>query len=147
MKILVDADACPVKEIIIDISIELDIQTIMVASLSHRIEAGEGVRVIRVDNSSQEADMAIINRAESGDVVVTDDYGLAALVLGKGGYPISFRGRPFTDKNIEPLLEARHRRAKERRAGSKTSGPRPFSQADRRAFSSGLRSLLMKHIK
>ena len=142
LHIYVDADACPVKDEVIDISTQLSISTIMVASLSHRLEVREGVGVVTVDNSFQEADMAIINRTERGDVVVTDDYGLASLVLGKGGHPISFRGRPFTDRNIAPLLEARHLKAKERRAGLKTRGPRRFSQSDREAFTRGVKALV-----
>jgi len=146
MKIVVDADACPVKDVIVDISAELGLPLLMVASLSHTIDVPEGVGVVTVDSSYQATDMAIINRAQAGDVVVTDDYGLASLSLGKGAHPISYRGRLFTHENIGPLLEARHLKSKERRAGLKSRGPRRFSPEDKRAFSSNLRALLIRII-
>lgn len=139
MKIIVDADACPVKEIIISLGIERNVPVEMVASFNHQINGGPGVRVIITDTGPDAADYIIANRVEAGDIVVTQDFGLAALVLGKQGKALSPRGLIFTGENINGLLMQRYVSAKVRRGGGKTKGPASFTEKDRDNF---LKSLL-----
>ncbi|MGI6686596.1 MAG: YaiI/YqxD family protein [Bacillota bacterium] len=139
MKIIVDADACPVKEIIISLGIERNVPVEMVASFNHQINGGPGVRVIITDTGPDAADYIIANRVEAGDIVVTQDFGLAALVLGKKGKALSPRGLIFTGENINGLLMQRYVSAKVRRGGGKTKGPASFTEKDRDNF---LKSLL-----
>lgn len=142
MKILVDADACPVKEVIISVGREKNIPVEMVASFNHQISEGTGVKVIVTDTGPDAADYVIANRVQEQDIVVTQDYGLAALVLGRKGRALSPRGLIYTGENINSLLMQRHISAKMRRGGGKTKGPSAFSQEDRNNFLEALRQLL-----
>lgn len=143
-KILVDADSCPVKDIIIEEALKNAICVIMVASISHRIVYQEPeVSVITVDNVPQAADIAVLNNISSGDIVVTGDYGLASVVLSKNVTPLSPRGFVYTTDNIDRLLLQRHIDAKIRRSGGRTKGPKAFNAEDRKQFRQALRKLLL----
>ena len=109
MKILVDADACPVKEIIVDAAKKYALEVYMVTDDSHVLfYSEEFVHVITVDQGADHADLAIANRTEAGDVCITADYGLAALILGKRAIPIHPNGFFYTTENIERMLFERH---------------------------------------
>ncbi|SJZ71676.1 YaiI/YqxD family protein [Selenihalanaerobacter shriftii] len=145
MKILVDADACPVKDLIIEIAAKVNYQVTLVSSVSHwsnSIDNNELVKYIVVDNLPEAADMKIINLANCGDVVITQDYGLAAMLLGKEVKVLSPRGKLFTDENINYLLSKRHHSAKLRRSGNKTKGPSKYSKSDRKRFERVLKEII-----
>jgi len=82
----------------------------------------------------QAADIAVANRARPGDVVVTQDWGLAALVLGRGCRAISPAGHTYRPETIDMLLEERHVKARVRRSGGRTRGPRPRTAEDEARF-------------
>lgn len=135
LKIIIDADSCPVKDIVFKVAKQTLTPVLVVASIAHQMnEIGPGVTVVTVDNVPQAADMEIINRARAHDIVVTGDYGLAALVLGKGAAALSPRGFVYSQENIDMLLERRHMEAKVRRSGGKTRGPKAFTIDDKRKF-------------
>ncbi|MBO8168855.1 MAG: DUF188 domain-containing protein [Thermoanaerobacteraceae bacterium] len=143
-KIIVDGDACPavIKQEIVDIAGNYDIPVVFVVSISHDIWPA-GAEVVRVDNLPEAVDMAVANRVSGGDIVVTQDYGLAALVLAKGARCLSPRGLVYTEENIDGLLFRRHLSAVQRRSGrARIKGPRAFSKADCRNFSHKLRQLI-----
>jgi len=144
MKVLVDADACPVKDLIIKLGTKTTYQLIMVSSVAHwsKQTKNEEVDYITVDNRPEAADMKIINLANTSDIVVTQDYGLAALLLGKGVKVLSPRGKLFTEANINYLLSRRHQTAKLRRAGGRSKGPSKYSEADRERFENNFKKLL-----
>lgn len=145
--IIVDADSCPVKDIIYSVAREKRIPVILIASISHVISVSEGdITLVTVDNIPQAADIAIINRTRDCDIVITGDYGLAAAVLSKKATPLSPRGRVFSSENIDSLLMQRHIDAKIRRSGGRTKGPRAFTSADRQLFESALRKLIMNRL-
>jgi uncharacterized protein YaiI (UPF0178 family) len=100
------------------------------------------VKQIIVDSLPQAVDIAIVNRVEIGDVVVTQDYGLAALVLGKKGKAISPRGYFFNDGNIDRLLQKRHIHHEARKAGVRMKGPKKQSAKDKKRFRQNFRHLL-----
>ena len=108
MKIFVDADACPVKEAIVEIARKNKVDVVFVVSTAGYFDRGWDAEKVLVDSLPQAVDIAIINRVEAGDVVVTQDYGLAALVLGKHGKAISPRGYIFNDRNIDRVLQQKH---------------------------------------
>lgn len=143
MRIVVDGDSCPVKEEITHIAREFAVSVLMVASFDHLLRETDGVQVVRVDRSSQSADLFIANHINAGDIVITQDYGLAALVLAKSCSVLSPRGESYHPGNIEYLLERRHFQAKARRAGHHSKGPRPFTTQDRLAFQQKLTKLLL----
>lgn len=142
MKVLIDGDACPVKAEAIAISRRHHILVVLVANIHHHLEQEPGVEVLQVDADAEAADLVIANQTQRGDVVVTQDFGLAALALGKGARAISPRGSFYTQRNIEGLLHQRHVARKLRRRGHHTKGPKPFTQEDREKFASALESLI-----
>jgi uncharacterized protein YaiI (UPF0178 family) len=141
-KIIVDADACPVKPEIVKAAAPFAVQVIMVASFDHRLAPMEGVQIVQVDRSDQSADLYIANRIAAGDILVTQDFGLAALALGKKAIALSNRGQQYTDRTIDFLLDRRHEQAKQRRGGKHSKGPRPFTDEDRHFFLQTLTKVL-----
>ncbi len=119
MRILVDADACPVKNIIEEVAKQYKIEVLMVSNHHHGIKSSYA-QVLMVDSYSQSVDIAIVNRAVAGDIIVTQDYGLAAMVLEKGIGAIHPGGKIFTKENIDGLLMQRYVNQKAREARSKT---------------------------
>ncbi|MFC6227337.1 YaiI/YqxD family protein [Paenibacillus allorhizosphaerae] len=142
MKIIVDADACPVKPEIIRAAADFGIGVRMVASFDHRLQPAEGVEIVQVDRSDQSVDLYIANHIKPGDVLVTQDFGLAALALGKRALAMSNRGQLYNDLTIDFLLERRHEQAKQRRGGKHTKGPRAFTDEDRVFFLQSLTKVL-----
>jgi uncharacterized protein YaiI (UPF0178 family) len=144
MRIFVDADACPVKDSVIEVAKKNEIPIYMVCSLSHVSHFGDGVESIIVDNVSEAADMAIVNKTKKGDLVITQDYGLAAMVLGKKCLALHHNGFMYTNDNIEELLFKRHLHSKIRRGGGKHKGPKAFTQEDRDRFKELLITVVKK---
>jgi len=143
MRIVVDADACPVKSEIVEVANEFNIPVRMVASFDHRLAPVEGVEMVQVDRSSESADLYIANHIKAGDLVITQDFGLACLVLAKHALVLSFRGEQYTEGNIDYLLERRAESAKRRRQGLKTKGPKALFQANRKVFQQKMTKVLL----
>lgn len=143
MRMIVDADACPVKKEIVAASEAFDADVVFVASYAHELrEDGARVSIVQVDLSDQSADLYIANHLSSGDILITGDFGLAALGLAKGAYVMSPAGHRFTNHNIDSLLERRHIQAKWRRRGHYGKGPKPFTDQQRNEFLQSLTKLL-----
>jgi len=143
LKIIVDADACPkaVLQICIKVALKFDIPVWTVASFNHNIESDHHVVV---GNASQEADIRVMNLAMSGDVAVTQDWGLAAMLLGKGVKCLTPHGREFSTNSIAFLLEEREAKAKFRRGGGRTKGPQKRIAEDDRKFEDCLQDILSR---
>jgi len=141
MKILVDADACPVKEIIVRLAKERCISVTMLTDTSHRLNDGYS-KVITVDKQADSVDFTLIGLLAREDIVVTQDYGLAAMVLGKGAKAVNQNGLEYTDENIDRLLMERHLGAKVRRGGGRTKGPAKRTKADNVQFEAVFSGLL-----
>ena len=143
MKILIDADACPrsVLQICIRLGRKYNIPVWTVASFNHHIESDHP---IVVGDDFQEADMKIMNLTEAGDVIVTGDWGLAAMVMGKGAKSLNPTGREFHPEKIEFLLEEREVKAKFRRGGGRTRGPKKRTLVEDRRFESCLEKILLR---
>lgn len=118
MKILVDADACPVKDIIEDIAKKFQVPVLMLIDTSHILNSDYS-EIILVSKAPDAVDIALINRTTKGDIVVTQDYGVAAMALGKGAYAIHPGGKVYTDYNIDILLMERDIARKARRSGER----------------------------
>ena len=136
MKIIVDADACPVKDIIFKETKYKDIPVILVSSISHfsNQDVPAHVETIYVDAGRDAADFRIVALASKEDIVVTQDYGLASLLLPKGTRVLHHKGFEYDDMNIDHLLNTRHISAAIRQGGGRTKGPKPFSKEDQQAF-------------
>ncbi len=143
MKILVDADACPVKRIIEKIASELKIPVIMVIDTSHILQSDYS-EIIQVSKAPEAVDIALINRTIAGDIVVTQDYGVASMALGKKAYAINQNGRYYTEDNIDRLMFERHLAKKQRRAGNKTSSIKKRTKENDSHFEESFLQLCLK---
>ena len=114
MKIFVDADGCPVVNIAIDIAKEYGLEIVVVKNYAHEI-FNSYAKIVSVDISQDSADFYIVNRIEKNDIIITQDYGLAALCLSKEAFPINQNGLIFSEKNIDGMLNRRHIHGKLRR--------------------------------
>jgi len=121
MKILIDADGCPVVDISIKIAAEYNLDCVIICDTSHIFDK-TGATTITVSKGNDSVDFALVNTLFPGDVAVTQDYGLAAMCLAKRAVPISQDGMIYTDDNIDALLNMRHMSQKARMSRSKIRG-------------------------
>ncbi|MDD3224523.1 MAG: YaiI/YqxD family protein [Clostridium sp.] len=129
MRIIVDADACPGKDLIEKAAKEHEIEVIMYCDINHVLKSDYS-KIIYADSGFQSVDMKIANAVVKEDIVVTQDFGVAAMVLPKGAFAVSPKGYIYTNENIERLLFERHLSAKARRGGKKTSNPKKRNEKD-----------------
>lgn len=141
VKLIIDADACPrgALEICRRLGRTFDVPVWTVASFNHRIASD---RHIVVGNAPEETDIAIANATQEGDVVVTQDWGLAALVLGRKARALSPDGRVYRPETMSFLLEERALKSRIRRGGGRTKGPRRRTEADDRRLETILTRIL-----
>jgi len=149
MKILVDGDACPVTSLIEKTAARYGVGVVFFHSICHCSSDfnDSAMEKIMVDNVSQAVDMAIINKASKGDIVVTGDFGLASLALGKKSQAISFSGMIFNEDNINRLLFERHVSGIVRRSGGRTKGPAKRTDRDNKSFEKSLSFLISQNMK
>jgi uncharacterized protein YaiI (UPF0178 family) len=141
MQILVDADACPVKQTIVRLAKQRNIPVTMLIDTSHELNDGYS-RIIIVDKQTDSVDYALMDLLTREDIVVTQDFGLAAMVLGKGAKAVNQNGMVFTDANMDKLLMERHIGQKIRRGGGRTKGPSKRSKEDDARFETAFEKLL-----
>lgn len=141
MKVLIDADACPVVNIAVSLCKESGIECILICDTAHRMERS-GAATIVIDKGADSADFALANRVEKGDIIVTQDYGLASMCLAKGGRVLHQDGWEYTQWNIDALLFERHEARKFRTSGGRTKGPKKRTSAQDQAFSAAFSKLL-----
>ncbi|MFJ8245521.1 YaiI/YqxD family protein [Peribacillus asahii] len=139
--IYVDADACPVKKEILDAASLFKVNVTFVASYKNMMSNPEG-KWVYVDADKEAADLYIVNAVKKGDIVITNDIGLAGTLLPKVVYVLSSKGKEYTEENISMLLDMRYLSAKMRRAGKHTKGPKAFSKEDRIKFAQVLAKIL-----
>ena len=155
--LFIDADACPVTREALDTARRAGWPVVIAGNSTQNLERrirrddprdpeharrGFWVGVLDVSVGADSADFAIVARLSAGDVVVTQDIGLASMVLGRGAAAISVRGHVFRKETIAMELFVRHEEKKVRRAGGRTRGPAAFSSEDRRRFRENLTRLL-----
>lgn len=116
MKIIIDGDGCPGIPFIEKAAKEENAELVVYATIDHNIKLNYG-KVKKVDAGYQSVDMYVMNEAKKGDIVISQDFGVAAMVLGKKAFAISPKGMIFDDSNIERLLFERHLSQKARKAG------------------------------
>jgi uncharacterized protein YaiI (UPF0178 family) len=148
MQIWVDADACPVviKEILFRAADRKQIVTTLVANQLIRVPGSKFIRSVQVPAGFDVADAEIVRLLAPGDLVVTADIPLAALVLEKGGYALNPRGEFYTPDNIAQQLSMRAFMEELRSGGVDTGGPAPFGQADRQQFANQLDKHLRRYV-
>ena len=140
MHIWVDADACPavIKDILFRVAERLQLNVTLVANQLMRVPGSRFVRALQVPAGADAADAEIVERVSPGDIVVTGDIPLAALVLEKGGLPLNPRGDWYTKDTIAQQLSMRAFMEELRGSGVDTGGPAAFNHADRQSFANAL---------
>ena len=129
MRIIVDGDACPGISIIENIAKQYKLDLILYCDINHYINLDYG-EVKVVDSGFQSVDMYILNVCREKDIIITQDYGVAAICLSKKSYVINPKGYYYNEENIDRLLEERHISQKIRRAGGKTNNPKKRTKDD-----------------
>lgn len=145
MKIFVDADACPVIDIVEDIATKYNIPVTLLCDTNH-VLTSDYSEVIVVSAGADAVDYKLISICHRGDIVVTQDYGVAAMALGKGAFAIHQSGKWYTNENIDQMLMERHLNKKARRALSRNhiKGPRKRTDEDDQRFAESFEKLLRK---
>lgn len=146
MNIWVDADACPVviKEILYRVAVRTKIPLTLVANQMLRVPPSPWIKALQVPSGFDVADQRIVQEAVAGDVVVTADVPLAALVVAKGAVVIDPRGELVDHRNIQERLSMRNFMESLRSSGVETGGPAALSASDRQAFANQLDRLLAR---
>lgn len=139
MRLFVDADACPVVPQCLEEAGRAGVPVTLVCDQAHRMER-PGAETVTVSQGADSADFALVNRVQPGDVVVTQDYGLAAMCLARRARVLHQDGHEYTPENIDGLLAFHHEARKLRRAGGRTRGPAKRTPAQDEAF----RALLVR---
>lgn len=144
MQIFVDADACPVVDIVEAIAEKYIIPATLLCDTNHVLYSDYS-EVIVVGAGADAVDYKLISICHKGDIVVSQDYGVAAMALGKGAYAIHQSGKLYTDENIDRMLMERHLNKKARRASSKNhiKGPRKRTNEDDECFAQSFEKLVL----
>ena len=146
MKVLIDADACPVVDITVRLCKEFHIPCLLLCDTAHQMHR-DGAQTLVFDKGADSVDFALVNRADTGDLVITQDYGVASMCLAKGARILHQDGWEYTEYNISGLMEQRHAAKKFRAAGGRTKGPAKRTSAQDKAFADSLRFLLQQSVQ
>lgn len=157
MTLFIDADACPVTADALAVARRAHVPVVIAGNTTQNLErhirasdprdaaharSGFWVDTLAVSCGADSADFAIVEQLQPGDVLVTQDIGLAGMALGRGAKAIGVRGRVYSQATIDMDLYLRHEEKKVRRAGGRTKGPAAFEDRDRRRFVENLEGLL-----
>lgn len=139
--IIIDADGCPVVRKTAEIAAEFEFRCVIVADSAH-IFSSDKAEVVIVSQGADSADFYIVNHIEAGDLVVTQDYGLAAMCMAKKAVIVNQDGKIYDDKNIDGLLSSRAINKKARRQGKHIKGPSKRTEEQNVRFEKTLRRIL-----
>lgn len=142
MTILIDGDGCPVIDLTIKIAAAHKIDCIILCDTSHVFEK-IGAKTITVSKGTDSVDYALVNMVRAGDIVITQDYGLAAMCLAKRAIVINQNGMVYSDSNIDALLNERHTAKQIRMAGGRLKGNSKRTPEQNIAFEKALSKLVV----
>ena len=145
MKLLIDADACPVVDEALALAVRYQVPVVLVCDAAHEMQR-DGAQTITVCKGADSADFRLVNLIASGDVVVTQDYGLAAMCMARRARVLNQNGMEYTDDNMDALLLQRHTSAKLRRGGVRLKGPAKRENSQDAAFLATLRRIFQETI-
>jgi len=141
MGILIDADACPVVDITLELCRKYSISCLLLCDTAHELHRA-GAQTLIFDKGADSVDLAIANRAKPGDLVITQDYGLASLCLAKGARVLHQDGWEYTQYNIQALLFQRSESRRYRAGGGRIKGPAKRTKAQDQSFAAALEAYL-----
>ena len=145
MRILIDADGCPVVNETIKVAHKFNLESIIFCDTSHNFDE-KNIKVIVVSKGIDAVDFAILNNIEKGDIVITQDYGLASLVHSRNSYAINQSGMVYTNENIGELLYSRYISKKMRNSGARIKGPKKRDKSQDIIFKENLEKLILNII-
>lgn len=145
MRIYIDADACPVVRQTEIIAEKYNVPVTLICDTNHLLNSMYSEIVI-ADAGADSVDIVLVNKCGKGDIVVSQDYGVAAMALGKGAFPIHQNGKWYTNDNIDELLMQRHMAKTVRRSHKKShlKGPKKRREEDNQRYMESLEKLIIK---
>lgn len=144
MRILIDADGCPVVDLTVRLAVKHGRECIILCDTAHEFNR-EGAKTMVVEKGADSVDFKIVNLVAKGDIVVTQDYGLAAMCLAREAIPLSQNGMIYNEKNIDQFLFTRYVSKKIRNAGGRMKGPSKRTTEQDKAFEAALEKLLSEN--
>lgn len=149
MRLVIDGDGSPVKDEVVELGRKYGLPVLIVTSVDHFTtkEYPDFLTFIYVDKGADGADYRIVKEIKENDMVITQDYGLASLLLGKKVRIFHHNGKEYLPETIDSLLTQRYIGGQMRKAGKRTKGPKPFTKADREHFTKSLTKVLEESIK
>lgn len=146
MKVLIDADGCPVVDIAIRLCKQWALPCLVLCDTAHEFHR-DGAETLVFDKGADSIDYALVNRVLPGDIVVTQDYGLASMCLARKARVLHQDGWEYTLDNIDALLLVRHDSRKHRAAGNRMKGPKKRTAQQDNAFSQALSKLIQHSVQ
>lgn len=146
MKILIDADGCPVVDLTVRLAAKHGAECVILCDTAHEFNR-EGAQTVVVEKGADSVDFKLVNLVREDDIVVTQDYGLAAMCLARKAVPLSQNGMVYTDKNIDQLLFTRYVSKKIRNSGGRLKGPSKRKPEQDKAFEEALERLIEDNSK
>lgn len=146
MTVLIDADGCPVVDIAVRLCAEYHVRCLLLCDTAHQLQR-PGAEILVFDKGSDSVDYALANRVRPGDLVITQDYGLAAMCLARSARVLHQDGWEYTPDNIDALLFQRHASRKYRAAGGRTKGPAKRRPSQDTAFAAALEAILQTTVQ
>ena len=146
MQVLIDADACPVVSQAVMLCRQYHAPCLLLCDTAHYLQK-DGAETLVFDKGADSVDFAIANRVHAGDIVITQDYGLASMCLARNAHVLHQDGWEYTEYNISGLLEQRHAARKFRASGGRTKGPSKRTAAQDDAVVQGFRKLLQNTLQ
>ena len=141
MKIFIDADGCPVTDIVVKTAVKHCVECTIICDTAHSIYR-DGAETITVSKGADSVDYRLVNLICDGDIAITQDYGLAAMCLSKKAIVLNQDGKRYTEDNIQGLLEFRAISAKIRRSGGRTKGLPKRTEQQNRDFENALLAVI-----
>ena len=146
MKVLIDADACPVVDAAVKLCKKYRTECLLLCDTAHKIHR-EGASTLVFDKGADSVDFALVNRVNPGDLVITQDYGLASMCLARSALVLHQDGWAYTEDNIQALLFQRHVSKAYRMSGGRIKGPSKRTRQQDTAFAAALETLLQQTVQ
>ena len=143
MKVLIDADACPIVDIAVKLCVKYNIDCALFCDTAHQMHR-DGATTMIFDKGADSVDFALVNRASPRDIVITQDYGLASMCLAKKARVLHQDGWEYTQYNIDALLFQRHASKEYRAAGGRIKGPSKRTAAQDKQFETAFEGLIQQ---
>ena len=139
--ILIDSDGCPVVDLTIQTAAKYKVPVLILCDTAHQIQR-DGAQTLTFDKGADSVDFALVNRVHPGDLVITQDYGLASMCLARCARVLNQNGLEYTSENIDSLLFRRHENKKLLRAGKHPKGASKRTKEQNMAYRNALEKIL-----